>query len=89
MRSVDMRFDYEALFGEPPEAYEQLLLDCMQGDQMLFVRSDWVELAWGLITPLLETWAAQPPPDFPNYAAGTWGPKEADELLRDGRRWRS
>ena len=90
MRSVDMQFDYDALFGDPPEAYETLLLDCMQGDQTLFVRSDWVELAWGLITPLLETWAAQPPANFPNYAAGTWAPPEADELIgRADRRWRN
>jgi glucose-6-phosphate 1-dehydrogenase len=88
MRSVDMHFDYDALFGEPPESYEALLLDCMQGDQMLFVRADWVELAWGFIMPLLEAWAAHPPADFPNYAAGTWGPPAADELIGN-RRWRN
>jgi len=90
MRSVDMHFDYDALFGDPPEAYEGLLLDCMQGDQTLFVRSDWVELAWELITPLLETWAAHPPADFPNYAAGTWGPPAADTLFeRSQGGWRN
>jgi len=88
MRSVDMHFDYDALFGEPPESYEALLLDCMQGDQMLFVRADWVELAWGFIMPLLEAWAAHPPADFPNYAAGSWGPPAADELIGN-RRWRN
>jgi len=47
-----------------------------------------VEAAWGVVDPLLEAWAAAPPADFPNYAAGSWGPKAADELLeRDGRRW--
>jgi glucose-6-phosphate 1-dehydrogenase len=88
MRAVDMHFDYDAAFGEPPEAYEGLLLDCMRGDQTLFVRADWLELAWGFITPLLEAWEASPPNDFPNYAAGTWGPAAADELI-DGRRWRN
>ena len=90
MRSVDMQFDYDALFGDPPEAYETLLLDCMQGDQMLFVRDDWVELAWGVITPLLEAWAAHPPAGFPNYPAGIWGPPAADELIeRSNRHWRN
>ena len=90
MRSVDMQFDYDALFGDPPEAYETLLLDVMQGDQTLFVRSDWVELAWEWLTPLLEAWATRPPGDFPNYPAGTWGPVAADDLIeRDRRRWRN
>ncbi|MFL5805676.1 MAG: glucose-6-phosphate dehydrogenase, partial [Roseiflexaceae bacterium] len=88
MRSVDMYFDYDATFGEPPESYEGLLLDCMGGDQMLFVRTDWVELAWDFVTPLLEAWAASPPDDFPNYAAGAWGPPAADALL-GSRSWRN
>jgi glucose-6-phosphate 1-dehydrogenase len=88
MRSVDMRFDYDAMFGEPPESYEALLLDCMQGDQTLFVRADWVDLAWSLFTPLLEAWSIAPPDDFPNYPAGTWGPLSADALT-DNRRWRN
>ena len=59
----------------------------MQGDQTLFVRADWVDLAWSLFTPLLEAWASNPPTDFPNYPAGTWGPPAADALLGN-RRWR-
>jgi glucose-6-phosphate 1-dehydrogenase len=86
MRSVQMHFDYDRAFGEPPEAYQGLLLDCMQGDQTLFVRSDWLELSWSYITPLLEAWEAKPPSDFPNYAAGSWGPATADTLLGQ-RRW--
>jgi glucose-6-phosphate 1-dehydrogenase len=88
MQSVDMQFDYDAIFGDPPEAYEGLLLDALQGDQTLFVRADWVEMAWRFITPLLGVWAANPPDDFPNYAAGSWGPETAGKLL-DGRRWRN
>ncbi len=49
---------------------------------------DEVEAAWRIVTPILRRWQQLPPPTFPNYAAGTWGPKEADELIeRDGRQW--
>jgi glucose-6-phosphate 1-dehydrogenase len=72
-----------------PSAYETLLLDVMQGDQTLFIRRDEIENQWRLITPILEAWTKQPPPEFPNYAAGSEGPAEADELLaRNGHRWR-
>ena len=63
--------------------------DCMNGDQTLFQRADMLEAAWAVIQPLLDVWKALPPRSFPNYAAGTWGPAAADELLhRDGRSWR-
>lgn len=82
--------NYENAFGTaPPEAYETLLIDCMRGDSTLFTRHDWVELAWSLITPILQGWESTPPANFPNYQAGTWGPKEADTFLQnDGRFWR-
>ena len=52
------------------------------------MRADQVEAAWSLLMPVLEAWAALPPSDFPNYAAGTWGPEAADVLIaRDGRNW--
>jgi len=88
-RAVALDFGYGEDFDvETPSAYETLLLDCLEGDRMLFARGDWVERAWGLLDPLLEAWAAEPPKDFPNYAAGGWGPAAADELpARDGRRW--
>ncbi|MBI4641740.1 MAG: glucose-6-phosphate dehydrogenase, partial [Candidatus Tectomicrobia bacterium] len=90
IRSVNMDFRYGASFGvESPDAYERLLLDCMLGDSTLFARRDWIELSWALVTPLLEAWKNGIPPKFPNHEAGTWGPKEADELInQDGRRWR-
>jgi glucose-6-phosphate 1-dehydrogenase len=90
LRPVNMDFHYGSSFGEPqPEAYETLLLDAMLGDNMLFSRYDMVEAAWTLTTPLLEYWEENAPRNFPNYAAGTWGPPEADELTaRDGREWR-
>jgi glucose-6-phosphate 1-dehydrogenase len=87
--SVKMDFDYEDYFGSTPNTgYERLLLDCMIGDATLFQRADMVEAGWSLIQPVLDVWKALPPRAFPNYAAGSWGPREADELLeRDGRCW--
>lgn len=81
IQPVQMDFRYGTSFGTPsPEAYERLLLDALVGDASLFTRADEIELAWGIITPVLDAWAAQPPPAFPNYEAGTWGPSEADRL---------
>lgn len=86
---VDMNFQYEDYFGATPSTgYERLLYDCMCGDQTLFQRADMTEASWKIVTPILDLWAALTPRNFPNYAAGTWGPKEADDLLaRDGREW--
>jgi glucose-6-phosphate 1-dehydrogenase len=90
IRPVNMDFRYTSSFGEAaPEAYERLLLDAMLGDPMLFTRYDEVEAQWAVITPILEAWKQIPPPAFPNYEAGTWGPKAADEFIqRDSRKWR-
>ncbi|MBD2100422.1 glucose-6-phosphate dehydrogenase [Leptolyngbya sp. FACHB-261] len=87
---VEMDFCYANYFGMAPSTgYETLLYDCMIGDATLFQRADNVELGWSVVTPILDAWAATPPQTFPNYAAGTWGPKAADELLqKEGRRWR-
>src|SRR5262245_15539126 len=90
IRPVTMDFRYNASFGvESPEAYERLLLDAMLGDSTLFTRSDEVEASWSLITPIHQAWDAADAPAFPNYEAGSWGPKEADMLLgREWRKWR-
>ncbi len=90
MGDVTMDFNYKTAFGEaPPEAYERLILDCMLGDQTLFARQDSVECAWELLDPILKHWEKKKPVKFPNYAAGSQGPKEADDLMaRDGRSWR-
>jgi glucose-6-phosphate 1-dehydrogenase len=87
--NVDMRFAYKDYFGERPSTgYERLLYDCMTGDATLFQRADMVEAGWSVVAPILDVWKALPPRDFPNYAAGTWGPKEADDLMaRNGRAW--
>lgn len=88
--SVDMSFEYSRYFGaDAYTGYEVLLYDCMIGDPTLFQRADMVEAGWTVVDPVLDVWKALPPRRFPNYAAGTWGPKEADELMeRDQRQWR-
>lgn len=89
--SVDMSFEYSKYFGtEAYTGYEVLLYDCMIGDATLFQRADMVEAGWNIVDPVLDVWTALPPRRFPNYAAGSWGPRESDELLqRDGREWRT
>jgi glucose-6-phosphate 1-dehydrogenase len=87
--AVDMDFDYEDYFGDTPSTgYERLLHDCMMGDATLFQRADQVEAAWSVVTPIQKAWSTEPAPPLYTYKAGTWGPKEADELVeRDGREW--
>jgi glucose-6-phosphate 1-dehydrogenase len=89
LRPVSMDFNYGSSFGErSPSAYETLLLDAMIGDATLYTRQDMVEASWSAVEPILEVWWNRTF-DFPNYAAGTWGPQEADEMLeRQGHRWR-
>jgi len=89
MGTVAMEFKYSETFGSTHSTgYETLLYDCMCGDPTLFQRADSVEDGWSIVTPILDVWRALPARAFPNYAAGTWGPKEADELMtRNGRAW--
>jgi glucose-6-phosphate 1-dehydrogenase len=97
MGSLTMDFKYaDILEGEFPDAYERLLLDCMLGDQTLFIRSDTIKLAWELLTPVLNHWecenAAGAAAKCPllTYPAGSWGPSAADALIeKDGCRWRN
>jgi glucose-6-phosphate 1-dehydrogenase len=87
-RTVQMEFSYQKVFGaDAPVAYETLLLDAMRGDPTLFTRRDEVEAEWRIITPIEEAWAQQPPPAFPNYAAGSDGPEPAEKLLASPHRW--
>jgi glucose-6-phosphate 1-dehydrogenase len=88
---VMARFSYaDAFGGDTPVAYETLILDAMRGDATLFTRRDEVESEWKIITPIEQAWAQLPPPVFPNYAAGSAGPEEAEKLLKDsGHRWMS
>jgi glucose-6-phosphate 1-dehydrogenase len=89
--AVDMNFKYADYFGtQPSTGYERLLHDCMIGDATLFQRADMVEAGWCVVSPVLDVWKALPPRNFPNYPAGSWGPKDSDELMeRDGRHWRN
>ena len=89
-RSVDMEFHYAESFGPTaiPEAYERLLLDALQGDASLFTRADEVEMAWGLIDPIIQAWETHQTPTLGEYQPGSWGPIEANALLsKDGRGW--
>jgi glucose-6-phosphate 1-dehydrogenase len=90
IRNVHMNFLYGGAFRTGlPEAYERLILDAMLGDQTLFTRTDEVEEQWSLVDAIVAAWRRDRPA-FPNYAAGTWGPASANELMeRDGRAWRS
>src|SRR6201982_3210729 len=87
---VNMDFDYCTYFGaEHSTGYERLLRDCMAGDPTLFQRADMVEAGCSVFQPIIDVWHAVPARGFPNYAAGSWGPAEAEELLeREGRAWR-
>jgi len=88
--AVDMDFHYSDYFGsEPSTGYERLLYDCTIGDATLFQRADMVEAGWSAVQPVLDVWRALPPRNFPNYAAGSSGPKEAEELMARGHhQWR-
>jgi glucose-6-phosphate 1-dehydrogenase len=90
IQSVYMDFPYSKLGAPIAGGYERLLLDVTHGDQTLFIRGDEAEHAWEVLTPVLEAWEKSPPADFPNYAAGTFGPEAGDRFLeKDGRRWRT
>jgi glucose-6-phosphate 1-dehydrogenase len=89
IRTVHMDFLYGGAFRTSmPEAYERLILDTLLGDGTLFTRADEVEEQWLLVDAIVAAWQRDRP-SFPNYAAGTWGPPSADDLIhRDGRSWR-
>ena len=91
MEPVKMDFHYSTSFGKgSPEAYERLLLDAIAGDATLFARRDEVENAWRFIDSIQDAWhQSENPPPMAEFPAGSWGPKEADDLLAiDGRKWR-
>jgi glucose-6-phosphate 1-dehydrogenase len=89
IRTVHMDFLYGGAFREGlPDAYERLILDAMLGDATLFTRADEIEEQWALVDAIVASWQRDRP-NFPNYEAGSWGPRASDELMhRDGRSWR-
>lgn len=92
MRSVDMEFHYQSTFdrGPLPDAYERLLEEAIQGDASLFTRSDGIEASWRLIDPIITAWEQEKTSPLPTYPPGSWGPRQANELLSwDGRTWRT
>jgi glucose-6-phosphate 1-dehydrogenase len=75
-QSVDMNFNYGDSFKtSPPEAYERLLHDALNGDHTLFIREDEVEWGWRAVMPVIEA-----PPPITFYPAGSWGPEEAARI---------
>ena len=88
-RLTDLDFRFGNQFGKSlPEAYERLLLDVFSGDPSLFARSDEVELAWGIIDPILNAWDQTDAPPLATYEAGLWGPDECrDWMQADAREW--
>lgn len=89
LRPVSMDFNYGSSFGtRTPSAYETLLLDALAGDSTLYTRQDMVEASWRAVEPILNNWN-NTKFNFPNYDAGTWGPKESDDMLAlRGHQWR-
>ncbi|HWX44609.1 MAG TPA: glucose-6-phosphate dehydrogenase [Solirubrobacteraceae bacterium] len=89
IRPVNMEFLYGTAFlSQSPEAYERLIMDAMRGDPTLFTRNDEVEAQWQICDPIVNAWEATPGP-LPQYEAGSQGPREADNILREGHRWRT
>jgi glucose-6-phosphate 1-dehydrogenase len=88
VRPVNMEFLYGTSFmSQSPEAYERLIMDTMRGDATLFARNDEVEAAWAICDPILKYWESTDE-ELPKYEAGSAGPKEADDLLQPGHKWR-
>ncbi len=88
-RTSTLDFSFQTSSGESmPDAYQRLLLDSMQGDASLFARSDEVELAWGIIDPIIAAWRSPAAPSLFQYQSGLWGPTEATDWMRQqGREW--
>jgi glucose-6-phosphate 1-dehydrogenase len=89
LRLTDLDFRFAREFqGELPDAYQRLLLDAMTGDASLFARSDEVELAWGIVDPILAAWNSPAAPPLEVYPPSLWGPEGSiDWMRRQGREW--
>jgi glucose-6-phosphate 1-dehydrogenase len=82
VQNVNMDFYYKDLTDSYiPEAYQRLLLDCMQGDSTLYTRGDAVEAAWQFVDPILKAWENDQGIPLHGYPCGTWGPEFADQII--------
>jgi glucose-6-phosphate 1-dehydrogenase len=91
IKPAKLNFDYTSEFKKRvPDAYERLLMDVISGDQSLFIRSDEVETAWKIVDAIRNAWIGKPLTNREFYAAGTWGPAAADDLLaKSGHEWKN
>jgi glucose-6-phosphate 1-dehydrogenase len=89
LRLTDLDFRFQGRnSAQLPEAYERLLLDALAGDASLFARADEVELAWGIIDPILAAWESTGRPPLGEYERGQWGPiASSDWMQGQGRCW--
>jgi len=90
LQPVNLNFNYNQAFEikQPPSSYQWLIYDAMIGDQTLFPRAEWIYKSWSIIDPIIKKWETKPWTILPNYKAGTWGPEDADDMLRlDRRKW--
>jgi glucose-6-phosphate 1-dehydrogenase len=86
--NLDFRFGQDQQGDGLPDAYQRLLLDAMNGDASLFARSDEVELAWGIVDPILAAWRSPAAPPLETYEPGLWGPEESTDWMRaQNREW--
>ncbi len=90
VRDVNMDFHYKDLTDSYiPQAYQRLLLDCMQGDSTLYARGDAVEAAWKFVDPILKAWEVDQGIPLHGYPCGTWGPEMTDQMIEgDEYTWR-
>jgi glucose-6-phosphate 1-dehydrogenase len=88
LQTVHMHFEYKEAFSmESGTGYETLLHDCMNNEATLFPDSALVETSWRAVQPIIDVWNSLPPRNFPNYSAGTWGPKSIDNLMGEMQEW--
>lgn len=88
VKQVPMAFTYDKLGGLPSgDAYSKLIEDCMNGESVLFTRSDAVEASWNYFNPVLKYWAENANVPLYGYPAGTWGPQESDSIIEGGKCW--
>jgi len=86
--TLDFSFRHVAGGDALPDAYQRLLLDAILGDTSLFARSDEVELAWGIIDPIIAAWKSPAAPPLHSYQTGLWGPTQASQWMQtQNREW--